>query len=47
MANTGLGKVAITPKGDYNELTQHTVLDAVRYEGSSWIVLQNCTGGVV
>ena len=39
-----LGKVALTPKGAYSSSTQYEKLDVITYNGSSYIVLQSCTG---
>lgn len=39
MAKTNLGKVSLTPKGQYNATTQYERLDIVQYEGNSYIVL--------
>ena len=44
MANTVLGKVACTPKGDYNEATAYVVLDIVAHGGGSYMALQNVQG---
>lgn len=44
MANTNLGKVSLTPKGEYNAETAYERLDVVQYEGSSFIVLRNVSG---
>lgn len=46
MATKILGKVAITPKGEFNELTEYQVLDLVTYQGSSYISLQKTTGNL-
>ena len=46
MATKILGKVAITPKGEFNELTEYQVLDIVTYQGSSYISLQKTTGNL-
>lgn len=37
MADTVLGKVSLTPKGDYNAQTQYETLDVVSYEGGSYL----------
>lgn len=39
-----LGKVAITPRGAYSSTAQYTPLDILSYDGSSYLVLQNCIG---
>ena len=39
-----LGKVAITPRGAYSSTAQYTPLDILTYNGSSYLVLQNCSG---
>ena len=39
-----LGKVSLTPKGEYNSLTQYTRLDLVYYLGSGYIALKDMTG---
>lgn len=44
MANTVLGKVSCTPKGDYNEATAYVVLDIVAHGGGSYMALQNVQG---
>lgn len=41
-----LGKVMLTPKGDYNSGTTYDVLDLVRYDHKSWISLKQQTGVV-
>lgn len=46
MATKILGKVAIMPKGEFNELTEYQVLDLVTYQGSSYISLQKTTGNL-
>ena len=40
MATKILGKVVITPKGEFNEATTYQKLDVVTYQGSSFICLQ-------
>lgn len=40
MATKILGKVVITPKGEFNEATTYQKLDVVTYQGSSYICLQ-------
>ena len=44
MPRTILGKVSLTPKGEYSPDTAYTALDVVNYGGSSWLALQNVTG---
>ena len=44
MPRTILGKVSLTPKGEYSPDTAYTALDVVGYEGSSWLALQDVTG---
>lgn len=45
MAQTyNLGKVSLTPKGAYNSSAQYETLDILSYNGSSYLVLQNCVG---
>lgn len=45
MAQTkNLGKVTITPRGVYSPSSAYERLDAVTYDGSSWLALQNVTG---
>ncbi len=39
-----LGKVAITPKGNYNSGISYVKLDCIYYMGSSWLALQPSTG---
>ena len=39
-----LGKVAITPRGAYSSTAQYTPLDILSYNGSSYLVSQNCMG---
>ena len=46
MASTNLGKVVITPKGEYVPETVYNKLDLVRFEGSSFLVLQDGVVGV-
>jgi len=41
-----IGKVMLTPKGDYNATTDYEVLDLVRYDHKSWIALNAVTGVV-
>lgn len=45
MAQTkNLGKVTVTPQGQYNVSTEYERLDVVSYGGSSWMALQSVTG---
>ena len=44
MPRTILGKVSLTPKGEYSPDTAYTALDVVSYGGSSWLVLKDVTG---
>lgn len=44
MANTILGKVCITPKGEYNPETAYEYLDAVSYEGRTYLALKGSQG---
>lgn len=37
MAQANLGKVMLTPKGNYNAATEYARLDFVLYNGSSWV----------
>ena len=47
MAQTyNLGKVVLTPRGDYNSNTQYYRLDIVRYAGSAYVVLQDVIGTI-
>lgn len=39
-----LGKVALTPKGEWNAATTYERLDVVSYQGSSYTVLKECIG---
>lgn len=39
-----LGKVALTPRGAYSSTTTYEKLDVITHNGSSYIVLQSCTG---
>lgn len=39
-----LGKVLLTPKGDYNGSTAYEKLDVVTYNGSSYVAKQSTTG---
>lgn len=44
MAKSIIGKVAITPKGDYSNTTQYKKLDVVTFEGSSYVCIKDCQG---
>lgn len=44
MAKSIIGKVAITPKGDYSNTTQYKKLDVVTFEGSSYVCLKDSRG---
>lgn len=44
MADTVLGKVSLTPKGEYNPSETYMILDYVRYNGSGFIARKECTG---
>lgn len=39
-----LGKVSLTPRGEYNPSAQYTELDVVTYAGSSFLVLKDAMG---
>lgn len=39
-----LGKVSVTPKGEYSSETNYDVLDIVKYNNDIFIVKQKCTG---
>ena len=39
-----IGKVALTPKGEYSSTAMYEELDVVRYEGSSYVVNKPCSG---
>lgn len=41
-----LGKVALTPRGEYNPAEQYGALDIVTYEGGSYLVLVSLSGVV-
>lgn len=43
-AKTILGKVSITPKGEYDPAVSYERLDAVRHEGSTFLVLRPVQG---
>lgn len=44
MATTNLGKVSVTPKGEYDPLITYERLDVISHNGSSYIVKQASTG---
>lgn len=44
MAKTILGKVSITPKGQYNEEAQYKFLDVISFNGCSYLVKKDCIG---
>lgn len=44
--STNLGKVATTPKGEYNESTTYLKLDVVTYNGSSYVALKESIGNL-
>ena len=44
MADTVIGKVSLTPKGEYSAAAQYEALDVVRYQGSGYIVRKACKG---
>ena len=46
MARQILGKVAITPKGEYNNATTYVKLDVITYQGSSYTCLKNSIGNL-
>jgi beta-glucanase (GH16 family) len=46
MSTINIGKVKITPKGDYNNATQYEVLDVVTYNGSGYIAKSSTVGNV-
>ncbi|MCM1215478.1 MAG: hypothetical protein NC548_13275, partial [Lachnospiraceae bacterium] len=39
-----IGKVALTPKGEYSSTASYEELDVVRYQGSSYVVNKACSG---
>lgn len=41
-----LGKVAITPKGEYNSATTYQDLDLITYQGNSYLALKETTGNL-
>lgn len=44
MASTVLGKVVITPRGEYSPDVVYESLDAISYNGSSYLVKKMCIG---
>lgn len=44
MADTVIGKVSLTPKGEYSSAAQYEALDVVQYQGSGYIVRKACEG---
>lgn len=44
MPSQVLGKVSVTPKGDYNSSTTYYALDIVGYEGGSYLAMKEVTG---
>lgn len=44
MAKTVLGKVGMTPRGSYSNVTEYKRLDVVTYDGCSYVCLKTCTG---
>ena len=44
MATKILGKVAITPKGEYSNATTYQNLDLITYQGGSYLALKETTG---
>ena len=43
MAKTKLGKVSLTPKGEWDSATAYEQLDLVSYGGSSWVAKKSNT----
>ena len=46
MATKILGKVAITPKGEYSNATTYQNLDLITYQGNSYLALKETTGNL-
>lgn len=46
MATTIVGKIVLTPQGEYSASATYTHLDWVRYNGASWVCKQDNTTGV-
>lgn len=44
MPSQVLGKVSVTPKGDYNSATTYYALDIVGYKGGSYLAMKEVTG---
>lgn len=44
MKTLDLGKVALVPRGDYDAGVAYSPLDIITHEGSSYLVLKDCTG---
>ena len=44
MADTQLGTVCVTPKGEYDATVTYQKLDIVRYESAAYIVKRECKG---
>ena len=44
MPSQVLGKVSVTPKGDYSSATTYYALDIVGYEGGSYLAMKEVTG---
>ena len=44
MANTTLGKVCVTPKGEFDASVTYEALDVIRHESASYIVKRSCKG---
>ena len=44
MPSQVLGKVSVTPKGDYNSATTYYALDIVGHEGGSYLAMKEVTG---
>ena len=44
MPSQVLGKVSVTPKGNYNSATTYYALDIVGYEGGSYLAMKEVTG---
>ena len=46
MKTLDLGKVALVPRGDYDAGVAYSPLDIITHEGSSYLVLKDCTGQI-
>ena len=44
MVDTDLGKVSVTPRGDYQSSTQYEALDIVGYQGGSYLAMKAVKG---